>query len=181
MGWFTREQPHPSSIVELRRADAVKAIETAEVEHREFSLEPSKGATRGSTQRAQQGRRHRGAQPAPPPEDLELAGGGRAPVDPANPPLIPPEVVAEHDNSEDGFWIIVEDRVYDCTNFLDLHPGGPEVFAQFGGKQCTWQFWKWHTKRQLDEWSPALLIGRTYPIPPNPYPEPRRWIKTGKI
>lgn len=26
--------------------------------------------------------------------------------------------------------IVVEDRVYDCTHFLDLHPGGPEVFHQ---------------------------------------------------
>jgi len=35
--------------------------------------------------------------------------------------------------------IIVEDRIYDCTHFVDIHPGGREVFAQFGGKQCTWQ------------------------------------------
>ncbi|KAG0664026.1 hypothetical protein C6P46_001886 [Rhodotorula mucilaginosa] len=164
MGWFSRQQPVPSG-VHLQREDGVKAVAgVVEIEHLEVvaSGPGLEGAPKAS-QKARQGRRHRGAQPAPGPEDLEIAAGGRAPVDPADPPFIPPEVVAAHNNSEDGFWIIVDDRVYDCSEFLDLHPGGPEVFTQ------------------LDEWAPALLIGRTYPVPPNPYPEPRRWIKTGKM
>lgn len=103
MGWFTREPTSPSSIVELRRTDAIKAIGSIEVEHQDFSFEPSTDGRRGNTRKAQQGRRHIGAQPAPPPEDLEVAAGGRAPVDSANPPFIAPEVVAAHDNSEDGF------------------------------------------------------------------------------
>lgn len=74
------------------------------------------------------------------------------------------------------------------------------MFSQFAGKQCTWQvsctnqhrrrcfslnkcrdfsqFWLWHNKKDLREWSSAVLIGRVSPIPPNPYPEPRRWVKT---
>ncbi|GAA5981012.1 hypothetical protein JCM10908_003950 [Rhodotorula pacifica] len=180
MGWFTREQQLPT-VVDLYRKGKEAGASVGEVEHLEVARVAPHAADAADAPRIRQGRRHRGLQPAPLPEDLEVAAGGREPVDPEHLPFISPEVVAEHDNAEDGFWIIVEDRIYDCTDFLDLHPGGPEVFAQFGGRQCTWQFWKWHTKRQLEEWSPALLIGRTFPIPPNPYPEPRRWIKTGKI
>ncbi|KAJ8295663.1 putative cytochrome b5 [Rhodotorula toruloides] len=114
-------------------------------------------------------------------EELAIAAGGREPVDPDDLPFIPPESISKHNNLEDGLWIIVEDRVYDCTNFLDLHPGGPEVFHQFAGKQCTWQFWKWHSRKHLEPWEESLLIGYTYPVPPNPYPEPKRWIRTGSL
>ena len=40
------------------------------------------------------------------------------------------------------------------------------------------QFWRFHTKKHLNDWSSALLIGRTSLIPSNPFPEPPRWIKT---
>lgn len=153
IGWFSRQQPLLSS-VHLQREDGDKAVEgVVEIEHLEVVASgPELEEAPKASDRVRQGRRHRGAQPAPGPEDLEIAAGGRAPVDPADPPFIPPEVVAAHNNSDDGFCgsflllkrlqyhtltgcpfrsgIIVEDRVYDCTQFLDLHPGGPEVFTQ---------------------------------------------------
>ena len=109
MGWFSRQQPMPSS-VHIQREDGVKAVAgVVEIEHLEVvaSGPGLEGAPKAS-QKARQGRRHRGAQPAPGPEDLEIAAGGRAPVDPADPPFIPHEVVAAHNNSEDGF----------CRSFL---------------------------------------------------------------
>ncbi|POY70522.1 hypothetical protein BMF94_6436 [Rhodotorula taiwanensis] len=179
MGWISAQTRIRPSSPASEAAEAQKESTKPEFEHVEH-VAGEIGAERRA-QRASQGRRHRGLQPSPPPEDLAEAAGGRESVDPDHPPFIAPEVVAQHDNAIDGFWIIIEDRVYDCSDFVDLHPGGPEVFSQFGGKQCTWQFWRWHTRRQLEQWSPSLLIGRTFPVPPNPYPEPRRWIKTGRI
>jgi cytochrome b involved in lipid metabolism len=42
--------------------------------------------------------------------------------------------------SKNDTGIVVEDRVYDCTDFLDkFHPGSPETILEFAGKQCTWQ------------------------------------------
>ena len=109
MGWFSRQQHMPSSI-NLQREDGVKAVAgVVEIEHLEVVASgPELKAAPTISQRARQGRRHRGAQRAPGPEDLEIAAGGRAPVDPADPPFIPPEVVAAHNNSEDGF----------CRSFL---------------------------------------------------------------
>jgi cytochrome b involved in lipid metabolism len=43
----------------------------------------------------------------------------------------------------DGAGIVIEDRVYDVTAFRDIHPGGPTMFDQFAGKQCTWQVRLW--------------------------------------
>lgn len=103
MGWFGRQQPLPSS-VHRQPEDGVKATAgVVEIEHLEVASGPELEEAPKASQRARQGRRHRGAQPAPGPEDLEIAAGGRAPVDPADPPFIPPEVVAAHNNSEDGF------------------------------------------------------------------------------
>ncbi|KAJ7686569.1 glyoxylate dehydrogenase [Mycena rosella] len=40
--------------------------------------------------------------------------------------LIPEQVVAQH-ASRDSCWIIVHNKVYDITDFLDEHPGGSKI------------------------------------------------------
>ncbi|KAK4052952.1 hypothetical protein OIO90_004076 [Microbotryomycetes sp. JL221] len=116
MGWtrafFVTTTPAQS-------ADTIKIDSSAEVAHIEHVLlkEPAQTKRRAVPRVAN-------------PETLWLASGGRDPLDEEDLPWITPEEVAHHNNPSDGIWIIVEDLVYDCTHFTEIHPGGPEVFAQ---------------------------------------------------
>ncbi|CAK9323629.1 unnamed protein product [Citrullus colocynthis] len=47
--------------------------------------------------------------------------------------------VASHDNRNDC-WLIIEDKVYDVTKFLEDHPGGDEVLLAGVGKDATNDF-----------------------------------------
>jgi cytochrome b involved in lipid metabolism len=47
--------------------------------------------------------------------------------------------VAEH-NKNESCWIIIHDKVYDVSKFLDEHPGGEEVLLEQGGKVATESF-----------------------------------------
>ncbi|EMD33158.1 hypothetical protein CERSUDRAFT_160722 [Gelatoporia subvermispora B] len=49
--------------------------------------------------------------------------------------LTGPEVAA-HANRE-SCWIIVHDKVYDVTDFLDEHPGGSKIILKYAGKDAT--------------------------------------------
>jgi len=41
------------------------------------------------------------------------------------------EEVAKH-NSSDDCWLIVDDKVYDVTSFVESHPGGDAIFSKAG-------------------------------------------------
>lgn len=47
--------------------------------------------------------------------------------------------VAEH-NSNGSCWVIIGNRVYDVTKFLDEHPGGCEVLLEKAGEDRTEAF-----------------------------------------
>ncbi|SCU82931.1 LADA_0C08746g1_1 [Lachancea dasiensis] len=47
--------------------------------------------------------------------------------------------ISEH-NSQSDLWMIIDGKVYDCTKFMDEHPGGEEVLLDLGGQDATGPF-----------------------------------------
>jgi len=47
--------------------------------------------------------------------------------------------VATH-NDKKSSWIVIHDKVYDVTKFLEEHPGGEEVLLEQSGKDATESF-----------------------------------------
>ena len=48
--------------------------------------------------------------------------------------------VAKHATKSDC-WMIIDDQVYDFTNYLPQHPAAPDVMLKFCGKNAT-EAWK---------------------------------------
>ena len=95
--------------------------------------------------------------------------------------------------------IVIDEIVYDCTNFVHEHPGGTTVIESFGGAECSctttcfhrelcsfeslnsdWlfhagQFWRFHSKYHLREHGHGLRLGRSPGII-NKFKEPRSYV-----
>ncbi|KAF3939299.1 hypothetical protein ABW19_dt0200697 [Dactylella cylindrospora] len=67
--------------------------------------------------------------------------------------------VAKHKTAATGLYIIIDNGVYDVTNFVDEHPGGKKILERVAGKDATKQFWKFHNEHVLKKYSPRLKIG----------------------
>ena len=44
--------------------------------------------------------------------------------------------VAQHSKREDCY-VVLYDKVYDLTDFIPLHPGGPQIIIKYAGKDAT--------------------------------------------
>lgn len=80
-------------------------------------------------------------------------------------PFIPATVVRDQKSSlsqvQGRAWIVVDNIVYDCTKFINGHPGGETVIRSFVGEDCSWQFWRFHDKAIMEQWGRPLRVGRT--------------------
>ncbi|KAG5306510.1 CYB5 protein, partial [Acromyrmex insinuator] len=47
--------------------------------------------------------------------------------------------VAWHDTPDDC-WLVIYDYVYDCTEFLNNHPGGQDILLEYAGRDATLAF-----------------------------------------
>jgi cytochrome b involved in lipid metabolism len=66
--------------------------------------------------------------------------------------------VAKHNKDKD-MLIIVDDSVYDVSEFVNEHPGGAKILKRVAGKDATKQFWKYHNESVLKKYSPKLKVG----------------------
>jgi cytochrome b involved in lipid metabolism len=76
-------------------------------------------------------------------------------------PLIPATIVRSAKKDLNRIWIVVDNTVYDCTDFISEHPGGETVIDNFAGQDCSWQFWRFHHLTHMREWGRPLRVGRT--------------------
>ncbi|KAJ8983690.1 hypothetical protein NQ317_003480 [Molorchus minor] len=53
--------------------------------------------------------------------------------------IITLEDISWHDTAKDC-WIIIYDRVYDITDFLDEHPGGGDILLEYAGRDASIAF-----------------------------------------
>ncbi|KAF9697942.1 hypothetical protein EKO04_004403 [Ascochyta lentis] len=66
--------------------------------------------------------------------------------------------VSEHASKKD-LYIVVHDKVYDCTSFVDEHPGGEEVMLDVGGQDSTEAFEDVGHSDEAREILDGLLVG----------------------
>lgn len=55
--------------------------------------------------------------------------------------------IAEHNNAERGYWLVIDRVVYDLTEFIELHPGGRRIVQAYAGMDATHGFARAHYQR----------------------------------
>ena len=50
--------------------------------------------------------------------------------------------VAQHNNEQDGYWLIINHCVYDLSEFIQMHPGGFHILRNYVGMDATWAYQK---------------------------------------
>lgn len=62
-----------------------------------------------------------------------------------------PFVEVEANNSPDSCWAVIEDSVYDLTEWIDQHPGGADRIEMLCGTDATDQFMRQHSGDELPQ------------------------------
>uniref|UniRef100_H0ZFT6 Cytochrome b5 n=1 Tax=Taeniopygia guttata TaxID=59729 RepID=H0ZFT6_TAEGU len=72
------------------------------------------------------------------------------------------EEVQKHNNSQ-STWIIIHNRIYDVTKFLDEHPGGEEVLREQAGGDATENFEDVGHSTDARTLSESFIVGELHP------------------
>ena len=74
----------------------------------------------------------------------------------------------EQHSSDNDVWIVVKDKVYDATPFLDKHPGGSASITMNAGQDTTDDFTAVHSAKawkDLEEFYIGELVSGDAPAP----------------
>ncbi|CAL8313087.1 unnamed protein product [Merluccius merluccius] len=69
----------------------------------------------------------------------------------------------EEQNTFKSTWIIISNKVYDVTRFLEEHPGGEEVLREQAGGDATESFLDVGHSTDAKEMAEEMLIGELHP------------------
>ncbi|CCM00903.1 uncharacterized protein FIBRA_02949 [Fibroporia radiculosa] len=61
--------------------------------------------------------------------------------------------VAQH-NASSSCWVVINNKVYDVTDFLPAHPGGDKIILKYAGRDATAAYEPIHPKDALDKHLP---------------------------
>jgi len=78
--------------------------------------------------------------------------------------------IAAHSAKKD-IYMIIHDKVYNVTSFVDEHPGGEEVLLDVGGQDATEAFEDVGHSDEAREILDGLLIGTLKRLPGDPVPK----------
>ncbi|EXF74716.1 cytochrome b5 [Colletotrichum scovillei] len=78
--------------------------------------------------------------------------------------------VAEHNTKKD-IYMVIHDKIYDCTKFVDEHPGGEEVLLDVGGQDATEAFEDVGHSDEARETLDQLYLGDLKRQPGDPAPK----------
>ncbi|KAJ5051874.1 uncharacterized protein L3040_001637 [Drepanopeziza brunnea f. sp. 'multigermtubi'] len=78
--------------------------------------------------------------------------------------------IAAH-NSKKDLYMVIHDKVYDTTPFIDEHPGGEEVLLDVGGQDATEAFEDVGHSDEAREVLEGLLVGDLKRMPGDPVPK----------
>ncbi|KAJ5173121.1 hypothetical protein N7492_005714 [Penicillium capsulatum] len=78
--------------------------------------------------------------------------------------------VSAHNTKKD-LYMVIHDKVYDCTSFVDEHPGGEEVLLDVGGQDGSEAFEDVGHSDEAREILDGLLVGTVKRMPGDPEPK----------
>ncbi|RYP84887.1 hypothetical protein DL769_001081 [Monosporascus sp. CRB-8-3] len=78
--------------------------------------------------------------------------------------------IAEHNTKKD-LYLVIHDKVYDCTKFVDEHPGGEEVMLDVAGQDATEAFEDVGHSDEARETLAQLVVGKLKRQPGDPKPK----------
>ncbi|KAJ1731762.1 hypothetical protein LPJ61_002373 [Coemansia biformis] len=68
------------------------------------------------------------------------------------------EEIAQH-NKRDDCWMVVRDKVYNVTRYIDFHPGGRGQLMRAAGKDGTELFYDTHPWVNIETMLEKCLVG----------------------
>jgi cytochrome b involved in lipid metabolism len=75
-------------------------------------------------------------------------------------PAIDVSHIARHNDEAHGYWLVMEGKVYDLTEFIHLHPGGARILRGYAGMDATDGYERSHTSRsEVDAMRAMYAIG----------------------
>uniref|UniRef100_A0A674HQI9 Cytochrome b5 n=1 Tax=Taeniopygia guttata TaxID=59729 RepID=A0A674HQI9_TAEGU len=88
------------------------------------------------------------------------------------------EEVQKHNNSQ-STWIIIHNRIYDVTKFLDEHPGGEEVLREQAGGDATENFEDVGHSTDARTLSESFIVGELHPDDRSKLQKPTFMVQLG--
>lgn len=70
------------------------------------------------------------------------------------------EELSKHNCKETGIWVSFRGKVYDITEYIDLHPGGKEILLAAGSDvSAFWSIYAFHYKKYITDILNDYYIG----------------------